>query len=136
MNEKIVQDLDGNYLGTAIVTKQIPFFLNFVSDSEKQAASSQSTASLISMLLTFGTSILISTLMGGTIEATWLLLGTVQLMSFVPLFNMNLPSNFREFSKNLALLNGEPQSIPNLFEYVVDSSNQKPYSNYFELMSK
>ena len=136
LNEKIVQDVYGNYLGTSLVTKQIPFFLVVMSASEQQTASSQSTASIVSMLVTFGTSTLISVLMGGTIEATWLLLGTVQLMSFVPLLNMNLPSNFREFSKNLAMLNGEPQSLPNLFEYVISSDNQKPYNNYFELMSK
>lgn len=131
-----MQDKYGNYLGTSFVTKQVPFFLNVVSAAEQQTASSQSTASLLSMLITFGTSMLISVLMGGTIEATWLLLGTVQLMSFVPLLNMNLPSNFREFTKNLAMLNGEPQALPNLFEYVISADNQKPYNNYFELMSK
>lgn len=81
-----------------------------------------------------GSSTLFSIILGGTIEATWLLFGTVQLMSFVPLFNMNLPGNFREFAKNLAILHGEPQGLPNLFESFIDLNHSEPYNNYFELM--
>jgi hypothetical protein len=73
--------------------------------------------------------------LGGTVEATWLLFGTIQLMSLVPLFNLNIPANFREFSKNLAVLHGEPEAIPNLFENFVDSKNLKPFNEYYELMS-
>lgn len=135
-NKKIVQDLDGNYLETNSVEKKIPFLLIVISDAEKATASGQSTASIISLLLTFGTSIFVSVVLGGTVEATWLLLGTIQMMSFVPLFNLNLPANFREFSKNLAVLHGEPTAIPNLFEHFVDTSKQKPYNDYFALMSK
>ena len=135
-NKKIVSDIYGNYLETDVVTKQIPFFLSVVSDAEKAQASQGSTMSLVSLILTFGTSIFISVVLGGTIEATWLLLGTLQMMSLVPLFNLNLPGNFREFSVNLAVLNGEPQAFPNIFENFIDTSNLKPFNPYFELMSK
>ena len=86
--------------------------------------------------MTFGTSLIISVLLGGKIEASWLLLGTLQLMSLIPLLNINLPANFREFSKNLAILHGEPEAIPNIFEEFVDTDNLQPFSPYFSLMSK
>lgn len=107
-----------------------------ISEEDKAAAGQQSNASLITMLLTFGTSTLISVALGGTVEATWLLFGCIQLMSFVPLFNLNLPANFREFSKNLAILHGEPEAIPNLFEDYVDVQGLEPYNEYFYLMSR
>jgi len=56
-------------------------------------------------------------------------------MSFVPLFNLNLPGNFREFSKNLAVLHGEPEMIPNLFEKNINKTELKPYNDFFDLMS-
>jgi len=117
------------------VSKDIPFFLSVVSDGEKAAAKSQSNASLLTLLLTFGSSTFISVILGGTIEATWLLFGCIQLMSFVPLFNLNLPGNFREFSKNLAVLHGEPGILPNLFEKYINSTELKPYNDFFDLMS-
>jgi hypothetical protein len=136
-NDKtILKDVDGNDLQTTTISNTVPFFLVVLSDEDKAAASQQSSASIVTMLLTFGTSTLISILLGGTVEATWLLFGAIQLMSFVPLFNLNLPANFREFAKNLAVLHGEPEAIPNLFEYYVSSKGKEPYSEYFDLMGK
>ena len=57
-------------------------------------------------------------------------------MSLIPLFNLNLPANFREFAKNMAALHGEPKFVPNLFEHIVDRSMAKPFNEYFALMSK
>lgn len=133
----ILEDLDGNYLQTEKMTVEIPFQLIVISDSEKAAAQTQSTSSIISVLLTFGTSISIQFLLGGTIEATWLLLGTLQMMALVPLINLNLPANFREFSKNLAMLNGEPTVIPNLFDeyYKTLEIDRTPYNSYFYMMN-
>lgn len=128
-------DSDGNNLQTKEISKTVPFFLVYVSAEEKAAAGTQSNAGLLTMLLTFGTSTFISVALGGTVEATWLLLGTIQLMSFVPLFNMNLPGNFREFSKNLAVLHGEPGALPNIFEGYVETNGLEPYNDYFALMS-
>lgn len=133
----ILQDIDGNYLQTSYMEVEVPFQLIVLSEDEKAAASSQSSASIISLLLTFGTSVLIQMVLGGTIEATWLLLGTIQLMSLLPLLNMNLPANFREFSKNLAILNGEPEAIPNIFEYYYDTLDviKEPFNAYYEIMN-
>lgn len=130
----MVTDVDGNNLLTTSTSYEIPFFLYVISEEDKAAAQSQSSASLITLILTFGTSVFISVVLGGTVEATWLLLGTLQLMSFVPLFDLSLPNNFREFSKNLAVLHGEPKALPNLFEYLIDAEGQEPYNQYFELM--
>ncbi|CAI2371721.1 unnamed protein product [Moneuplotes crassus] len=127
-------DSDGNALSNTNTSLTIPFFKSVVSDEEKAAASAQSSASLLSLILALGSSTFISVVLGGTIEATWLLFGCIQLMSFVPLFNMNLPGNFREFSKNLAVLHGEPAGLPNLFEYFVDTEGLEPFNNYFEIM--
>lgn len=132
----MLKDADGNDLQTEFVTGDISFFLVVLSAEEKAAASSQSSASLLTLLLTFGTSTFISVALGGTVEATWLLFGTIQLMSLVPLLNMNLPANFREFSKNLAVLHGEPPAIPNLFTNVIETKGLEPYNDYFLLMSK
>lgn len=126
----------GNNLETDSVSTTIPFSLAYLSEDQKRQAQSQANLSIISILITFGTSLIISVLLGGKIEASWLLLGTLQLMSLVPLLNLNLPANFREFSKNLAILHGEPERIPNIFEEFVDSDNLQPFSPYFELMSK
>jgi hypothetical protein len=132
----MLTDIDGNDLQTDFVTNEIPFFLVVLSDEDKAAAGSQSNASLLALLLTFGTSTFISVALGGTIEATWLLFGTIQLMSLVPLLDMNLPANFRQFSVNLAVLHGEPEAIPNVFENFIDIKTLKPYNDYFELMSE
>lgn len=135
-NDKtILVDLDGNQLQTTNTETQIPFFLSVISESEVSIARSQAGLSIVSIILTFGTSTLISLLLGNTIEATWLLLGSIQLMSFVALFNLDLPSNFREFSKNLAVLHGEPQALPNIFESQINTTGLEPYNRYFELMS-
>ena len=135
-NRKILKDLDDNNLETEFVVKQIPFFLVVVSEADKAQAGQNSILSIISLILTFATSIFISVVLGGTIEVTWLLLGTLQMMSLIPLFDLNLPGNFREFAVNLAVLNGEPQFFPNIFENFIDTSKLKPFSPYFELMSK
>lgn len=135
-NPDIVHDLDGNPLMTEKLEKKIPFSYVVLLESEKAAASSQSNGSLFAMLLAFGTSTFISVALGGTVEATWLLFGCIQMMSFVPLFNLNLPANFREFTKNLSVLHGEPQAIPNLFEHYVDTTGLEPFNEYFYLMSK
>jgi hypothetical protein len=132
----MLKDIDGNNLQTKFVTTDIPFFLIVLSDEEKAAAGSQSNASLLTLLLTFGTSTFISVALGGTVEATWLLFGTIQLMSLVPLLNMNLPANFRQFSINLAVLHGEPEAIPNVFENFMETDDLKPYNDYFDLMSE
>lgn len=132
----MLKDADGNKLQTDLVTGEITFFLVVLSADEKAAAGSQSSASLLTLLLTFGTSTFISVALGGTVEATWLLFGTIQLMSLVPLLNLNLPANFREFSKNLAVLHGEPAAIPNLFTNVIETKGLEPYNDYFLLMSK
>ena len=136
-NQMIIKDQDNNNLQNQIMEVQVPFDLTVLSDEEKQEASGQSSFSIISLIMTFGTSILIQLVLGNSIEATWLLLGTLQLMSFLPLLSLNLPVNFREFSKNLAVLNGEPQALPNLFEYFYDSINvvKEPYNQYFEFMN-
>ena len=136
-NQRIIQDMDNNNLETTTMQRQIPFQLIVLSPEEKAQANSQSSYSIISLILTFGTSIFIQVVLGGAIEATWLLLGTLQLMSLLPLLNLNLPANFRQFSKNLAVLNGEPEALPNLFEYYYETLNtdKEPYNYYFELMN-
>lgn len=136
-NNQILEDLDGNYLKTVEMKIKIPFYLTVLTSEEKRVAQAQSGFSIVTMLLTFGTSFFIQVVLGGTIEATWLLLGTLQLMSFLPLLNLNLPANFREFNKNLAVLNGEPGFLPNIFEAYYDSLGVeiKPYNRYFEMMN-
>ena len=136
-NNTFIEDQDRNYLAKKSTEISIPFSYFALSEEEKQAASQQSSASILSLVLTFGTSLLIQFVMGGTIEASWLLLGTLQLMSFLPLLNLNLPSNFREFSKNLSVLHGEPEAFPNIFKYYYDTLEivMEPFNEYFELMS-
>ena len=136
-NIAILEDIDRNYLQTEEESIEVPYQLVVLSDEEKAAANSQANTSLLSLILTFGTSLLFQFVMGGTIEATWLLLGTLQLMSLLPLLNLNLPANFREFSKNLSLLNGEPQAFPNIFQYYYDTLgiDYLPYNQYFEKMN-
>jgi hypothetical protein len=111
-------------------------FMVFMSDEELEAARTQANISIGTIFMTFLTSLLISLLLGTQIEASWLLLGTLQLMSLTPLFNLNLPANFREFTKNLAVLHAEPEAIPNIFEYTIDTKGLKPFNKLFSLMSK
>ena len=136
-NQDIIKDLDGNKLKTENMDVIIPYYYFVLSEEEKAEARSRSNYSIISLILTFGTSIFIQVVLGGAVEATWLLLGTLQLMSFLPLLNLNLPSNYREFSKNLAVLNGEPTVIPNVFEAYYNSLNasKDPFNRYFEIMN-
>ena len=136
-DDTVIQDIDGNTLLTRTMQTEVYNYYPVVSEQEKAEASSRSYASLVTLILTFATSYSIQLILGGTIEATWLLLGTLQLMSFLPLLSLHLPSNFREFSKNLAVLNGEPQSFPNIFEYYYDTLDidKEPFTQYFELMN-
>ena len=136
-NNNIIQDLDSNYLLTRTMEVEVDFYYAALSEEDKAQASSQSNASIITLLLTFATSILIQVVLGGTIEATWLLLSTLQLMALLPLLSINIPSNFRQFSKNLAVLNGEPEMFPNIFEYYYDTLNidKQPFNQYFDLMN-
>ena len=135
-NRKIIHDLDGNDLQTILTKIKIPFYFISLSEQERNVAQNQSSFSLASLLLTFGTNFLISLVLGSAVEATWLLLGSLQLMSLLPLLNIFLPSNFREFTKNLAVLNGEIEVIPNIFETYYDELdiNKQPYNRYFYLM--
>ena len=136
-DDHIIEDMDFNYIVTKTTEISIPFSYFSLSDEEKEAASQRSSASILSLVLTFGTGFLIKFVMGSSIEATWLLLGTLQLMSFLPLLNLNLPSNFREFGKNLSVLHGEPESFPNIFKYYYDTLDivMTPFNEYFEHMN-
>lgn len=134
-NSKI-KDVDGNNLKTNYTSKEINFYLSVLTDEERAVAQSQANGSIASLFLAFGTSLLFSLILGTQIEASWLLLATLQLMSLTPLFNLNLPPNFREFAKNLAVLNGEPEFLPNVFKHFVDNEGLEPFNAYFELMSK
>lgn len=137
LNDTFIEDVDQNYLATEISETTVPFIYIALSEEERRRANQQSSASIASLILTFGASTLIQFIMGGSIEATWLLLGTLQMMSFLPLLNMNLPANFREFSKNLAILHGEPEAFPNIFKYFYDTLDivKEPFNDYFELMN-
>jgi len=135
-NPAILHDIDGNALMNNKTTKEIFFTYTFLSEDEKAKAQQQSNASIVTMLLTFGSSIFLQVALGGSIEATWLLFGGIQLMSLVPLFDLNLPANFREFAKNLAILHGEPQILPNYFSKYIATEKLKPFNEYFGLMSK
>ena len=135
-NPRIVEDGGGNYLNTKETEEEISFTFYYISEAEKRAAQAQSGTSVVSLLLAFGLSTFIQIAFGGKIEATWLLFGCVQLMSLIPLFNLNLPANFREFSKNLAILHGEPEFLPNIFESYMSKDHLDPYNEYFTLMSK
>ena len=136
-NDQVIEDLDQNYLLTRTMQTEVNFFYAALSEEEKAQASSKSSASIVTLVLTFATSFLIQAVLGGTIEATWLLLGTLQLMALLPLLSANIPANFRQFSKNLAVLNGEPTAFPNVFEYLYDMIrvNKQPFNQYFELMN-
>jgi len=131
-----IKDRDGNQLSTTSIQKKIGFTYIYISEEDMREAQIQAQISLGSILLTFLTSGVFSIITGTSFEATWLLLGTLQLISLTPLFNLNLPPNFREFSKNLAILHGEPQQIPNVFEQTIDKGDLKPFTPYFELMSR
>jgi len=131
-----IKDLDGNTLQTRQVTRKVDFYLAVLSEEEKSLAQAQANISIGSLFMAFGTSLFFSLVLGSQIEASWLLLGQLQLMSLTPLFNLNLPPNFREFSKNLAVLHGEPGFLPNVFENFIDKEGLKPFNEFFELMSK
>ena len=135
-NKKILYDSDGNFLTNDETDTNISFRFSYLSDKDKVAAERQANGSILSIILTFISSTFMQLALGSSIEATWLLFGTVQLVSLVPLFNLNLPSNFREYAKNLAILHGEPEALPNLFSEYVDTENLEPYNTYFELMSQ
>jgi len=78
---------------------------------------------------------LLSIIMGSSLEATWLLLNTLQLMSFTPLLSLEMPSVFRLYSKQLIGIHGQISLIPNEFKRLSTNLRIKPYNDYFELMS-
>ena len=63
-----------------------------------------------------------------------MLLSTLQLIALVPLMSLNFPANFIGYAKFLAVVNGEPGSLPNVFEdYIVSAEDLVPHafnSNY------
>lgn len=135
-NNTFIEDLDQNYLATDYSEITVPFPYYSLTEEEKRAAEQQSNSSVISLLLTFGSSFLIQFVFGSKIEASWILLGTLQMMSFLPLLNLNLPTIFREFSKNLSVLHGEPEAFPNIFKYYYDTLDLviEPFNDFFEQM--
>ena len=135
-NQGIIKDNDGNKLKNKEMDVIMPF-ITMLSQKRKKQARNRANFSIVSFILTFGTSIFIQVVLGVVIEATWLLLRTLQLMPTLSLLNLNLPTIFREFNKNLAVLNGEPTVIPNVFEAYYNSLNveKEPLNRYFAIMN-
>ena len=74
---------------------------------------------------------------GGSLEATWLLLNTLQLIALVPLMSLSFPTNFTGYAKYLAVVNGEPDMLPNVFEdYLFSSKDMLPeaFNDNYSLM--
>ena len=63
-NQSIMQDLDNNNLETTKMEIQVPFSAVVLSADEEAQANSQSSFSIISLILTFGTSIFIQVVLG------------------------------------------------------------------------
>ena len=80
--------------------------MEFLSPGEKKAAAGFSGLAWVGVLLPIFINFGISFLLGGTIEATWILLLSLQLVSFIPLISLYIPSVFRAFSKNLMGIHG------------------------------
>jgi len=74
--------------------------------TEETASAGSGGTTLIAVALGLGLSTALSFLMGNTLESTWLLLNTIQLMSLTPIVSVNLPTFYREFAKNLISLHG------------------------------
>ena len=68
-----------------------------------------------------------------------MLLNTLQLIALLPLLSLTFPANFIDYAKFLAVVNGEPGAIPNVFEDFVFSNGdlvQGAFNSNYELMGK
>ena len=80
--------------------------MEVLNPTEAAASDSSGGTTVLAVGLGIGFSTLLSFFMGNTLEATWLLLNTIQLMSLSPIISVNLPSLFRDFTKKLVSLHG------------------------------
>lgn len=76
-----------------------------------------------------------SFVMGSNLEATWLLLNTIQLISMIPAISIEIPTLFRAFTLRLLSLHGQINFIPNIFNtYLTEGVNTSPINEYFKLL--
>ena len=87
------------------------------------------------VILSFIINYALGFIMGNALEATWLLMGTLQLMSVIPLVSIYVATSFWQFCQRLLPLHGIIGWIPNPFVHLSDSSKERPYSESYELMS-
>ena len=55
------------------------------------------------------------------------------MIALLPVTNFFFAPNFREFNKYIAVLNGEPEVIPNVFELSLNMDNfdLKPFNDFY-----
>ena len=106
-----------------------------MSEDEKKFVDSMTGGTLFLLVFVCAMNGLFSFILGSMVEGTWLLLGTLQLMSFIPLCSLNLPSTYRLYSKRLSILNGEPTFLPNIFDAITEKISQESFNQYFFLMN-
>ena len=114
LTDSVYRDATGN----GILTVPLYTYLNKYDYIDPETKAKLDAAGDTSMLATFGAvaiNLVISQLFGGSIAAMWTMVNTIQLISLLPLCNINYPKiTVMVFEKMLAS-HGESTIIPNVF---------------------
>lgn len=126
-NPSVLTDVYENVLETKDTSIETSRRYEVLNASEAATSDASGFLTMLGMVLGIGLSMGISMIMGGSLEATWLLLCTIQLMSMTPVLKLDLPTIFRDFSTKLIGLHGQFTAIPNMFlKYMTKGVNTDP----------
>eukprot|EP00347_Sterkiella_histriomuscorum_P005534 403356244 len=114
LTDQIYKDPTGN----GIITVPLYSYLNKYEYIDPETKAKLDAAGDTSMLATFGAvaiNLVISQLFGGSIAAMWTMVNTIQLISLLPLCNVNFPKITVMVLEKMLTSHGESTIIPNVF---------------------
>jgi len=104
--------------GNGIVNKPLYTFLNKYEYIDPETKAKLDSAGNTSMIATLGAVLInlaISLVFGGSISAMWTMVNTIQLISLLPLCNVNYPAISLLIFEKMLGSHGESTIIPNIF---------------------
>lgn len=99
-----------------------------LSESVERSLNNTGTAALTGVLVTLGVNVGSAFVKGESMEAMWMLLGSMQILSIMPLCSFSYPQNLEQIFSLLDFSNGENVYIEDfLLSTVINSDALAPY---------
>ena len=137
-SEKPITDLANNNLTTKVLIANAIRYL-YISESEKQVIASSGEAFSASGLITLGLTVGIIMFQSIAISSFWVFVDLVQLVTYLPLLNCEIPENLRIFLSNYLAMgkvtipwNLMPDFVPQIKTYIIGFL-MKPFNENWRL---